>query len=350
MSYQRNLEKRIKVAVIGVGSHCYRNILPSLTWLPVELVAVCDVDLSAVSYTAKQYGCSAYTSAEKMYQREPEIQAVFISVGAAWHPQLILEALDHGKHVWVEKPIALRATQVKEMMERCNDLVVVAGLKKAFTPAAEKAREMMATLGCVRSILAVYPMSMPQEGELVLEDGSMPNWLRNGVHPLSFLVGVGGRVKMVQSVLNEEGFGVVIMAFESGAMGTLHLASGPQPDVERYSIFADNWQMDIEDANVSLRRGITNFNYRQTKSYISPGDTGGTIVWKPNSCVATLENKAEFVQGFYQEMQYFCDCILQNKKPELGNLSMALEIMEIYEGALRSNGRPVYIHEREEEA
>lgn len=346
MSYQREYKRRIKAAVIGAGSHCYRNILPTMTYLPVELLAVCDVNMEAAACTAKQYGCRAYGSAGEMFGSEPEIEAVFISVGAALHPSLILESLGWGRHVWVEKPICLRAGQIKDMIEKRGSRVVVAGLKKAFTPAAEKARELTASpeYGKLNSILAVYPMSMPEEGKMVLENGSMPNWLRNGVHPLSFMIGVAGRVDSVQAVINSSGFGAVLLQFESGVTGTLHLASGPQPDVERYSLFADKWQLDIEDARVSLRRGICDFNYRGTTSYISPGDRGGSVVWDTNSCVATLENKAEFVQGMYGEMKYFCDCILEDRRPELGSLEMALEVMEAYEAALISEGKVVKLH------
>jgi predicted dehydrogenase len=44
VSYQRDYDKRLDVAVIGVGGHSYRNILPALNFLPVRLKAVCDVN------------------------------------------------------------------------------------------------------------------------------------------------------------------------------------------------------------------------------------------------------------------------------------------------------------------
>ena len=45
MSYQREFEKRLNVAIVGVGSHGYRNILPTLTFLPIRLKALCDLDM-----------------------------------------------------------------------------------------------------------------------------------------------------------------------------------------------------------------------------------------------------------------------------------------------------------------
>lgn len=44
MSYQRDFERRIKVGIIGAGSHCYRNVLPTMNYLPVEIKAICDIN------------------------------------------------------------------------------------------------------------------------------------------------------------------------------------------------------------------------------------------------------------------------------------------------------------------
>ncbi len=52
------------------------------------------------------------------------------------------QALDAGLHVWLEKPPAMRAPEVEEMIRHRKDGVVVVGFKKAFMPAAFKAREV----------------------------------------------------------------------------------------------------------------------------------------------------------------------------------------------------------------
>lgn len=344
MSYQRDFQKRLKIGVIGVGSHCYRNLLPVMNFLPVQLLAVCDVNAQQVQRTALQYGCRGYTSAAEMYEKEPEIEAVFIAVGPKLHPELVCEALDAGRHVWVEKPIAVRAAQVDEMIAHRGNRIVVVGLKKAFMPAAFKAREIARSprYGGLRSMLAVYHMDLPQNGEQVLAEGDTPNWLRNGVHPLSFMMSVGGPVKEVTAVTNPAGQGAVLLRFENEVMGTLHLSCGPQPDVESYALYADRWELTIRDTQVALRRSYP-FVYRETTTYAPEGDDSGTVVWEAPNCVSTLENKAEFTQGFYNEMRYFCDCVLEGRQPELGTLEFSRQVMQVYEAALLSHGHPVAI-------
>ena len=91
MSYQREFERRLNVGVVGVGSHAYRNILPTLHFLPVRLVALCDLNLDLARRTAAEYGVAAcYTSAAEMYRHE-NLDAVFLCVSARHHPQLACE-------------------------------------------------------------------------------------------------------------------------------------------------------------------------------------------------------------------------------------------------------------------
>jgi predicted dehydrogenase len=98
--------------------------------------------------------------------------------------------------------------------------------------------------------------------------------------------------------------------------------------------------MSIYDRQVELRRGIP-FEYGKTTTFAPEGDDSGTIVWRAENNLATLENKALFTQGIYNECRHFCDCILEGRQPETGSLEQALEIMKIYEAALISNGKPV---------
>jgi predicted dehydrogenase len=344
LSYQREFDKKINVGIIGIGSHGYRNILPLMNYLPVSVKAVCNRNADVGRITAAQYACAHYRSPRDMYDRE-DIDAVFINVSPSQHPLLVIEALDRGKHVWIEKPIATRAREVEEMITHRKDKVVIAGFKKAFMPAAQKAIEIARSpkYGNLRSILAVYPMTIPGNGREILETGETPNWLNNGVHPLSFLMAVGGRVAAVTAICNEARNGILAIQFANGVFGTLHMSSGPQPRLERYGVYGDNWQMDIENTKITLHRGIP-FVYSTTTNYAPEGDDSGAVVWDISNCLATLENKAEFTQGMYDEMMYFCECVLKCKAPKRGSLEFALEMMKVYEAGLLSEGRTIYIN------
>jgi predicted dehydrogenase len=150
---------------------------------------------------------------------------------------------------------------------------------------------------------------------------------------------LGGRVSAVTTVRGENSRGAVILHFTNGVMGTLHLAGGGSPDRDLYNLYGADWSLRIEDAVITLQRGLPSFVYNETDNFAPPGFDSGAIVWNAPNCVATLENKALFTQGFYGETKYFCDCILENKQPLEGTLEFALEIMRVYEAALLSKGK-----------
>lgn len=143
MSYQREFSHRLRAGLVGIGSHAYRNILPVMNFLPVQLVAVCNrSNIELAQLTAAQYGCKSYQKPEEMYEKE-NLDCVFICVSPEAHPSLVIQALQTGLHVWVEKPAAMNSEQILQMIEARQDQVALVGYKKAFMPAVTKAREVI---------------------------------------------------------------------------------------------------------------------------------------------------------------------------------------------------------------
>lgn len=347
MSYQREFETKLNVGIVGVGSHAYRNLLPALNYLPVSLRAVCDSNRRLAEVTAAQYGAKGwYENAAEMYRNE-RLDAVFLCVSPQLHPQLACQAFAAGLHVWMEKPPATRASQVAEMIRHRKDRIAVVGFKKAFMPATQKAIEIFSAepYAPLRSILAEYPMTIPEDGEAVLREGQYVNWLRNGCHPISLCMAVAGAVSAVTLHRAGHGGGVCVLEFANGVIGNFHMAAGEnraQP-IERYSFFGDRCHLVIDNGlRVTLQRGIP-FQYGRTTSYVPEGLDSGAVVWEPQNREASLENKALFTQGIYQEMQYFCAQVLAGRPAEKGSLEFTLEVMKVYEAVLLSGGKRIEI-------
>ena len=345
MIYQREYPKRLRAAMIGIGSHSYRNLLPAMNYLPVELAAVCNQSNREIGLlTAKQYGCAYYSNRQEMYEKEkPDV--VLLCVSPKLHPQLAIEAFEAGAHVWLEKPPAVRASEIEEMIAHRGDRVCVVGYKKAFMPAAEKAQQVAQDAkkyGRLLSALAVYPIRLPKNGKEILESRTFTDWLGSGCHPLSFLVSVCGKPVAVTTKVQDDGVDVCYVEFENGVMGLLCLASGPLP-IERYSLFGERYHLEIENTDrVVLARGIP-FEYGRTESFVTENDNCGSVVWEPQNGLATLENKSLFLQGIVPEMKYFCDCVLNDRKAEKGSLEFALQVHQIYEAALISEGSRIVL-------
>ena len=348
MSYQRDFGKKLDVAVIGAGSHGYRNILPAMNFLPVRVRAVCDINPQLARVTAAQYGAIPFTSSRDLFRDQP-IDAVFISVSPALHPELAVEAFGAGVNVWMEKPPALRTAAINDVIRARKGKVAVVGFKKAFTPAFEKVIEIFGQpdAGPLRTLLAEYPMSIPIDGADVLATSRATNWLANGCHPVSMLLAVGGTAESIAVHRGRHGGGVAVLEFSSGAVGNLHLADGaPGYNTrERYSFIGNGIQVEVENSRrVSVHRGIP-FDYAQTISYAPAGLNSGSIVWEPQNNLGTLENQSIFTQGFYGSMRYFCDCVLDGRAAQRGSLEFAQQVMRVYEAALLSHGQFVKLGE-----
>lgn len=338
--YQRDYSERLRVGLVGIGHHAYRTLLATLHYLPVELVAIAyKSNEKRATDTAREFGCRLYSSTEEMYAQE-KLDAVFLCVSPQLHPLLIEEAFRAGVHVWVEKPPSMRAEDIERLIDRRGDRYVVVGFKKAFMPVVDKAKEIVESgdYGNLRTMLAVYPMTIPSAGEEVLDRREFTNWLGNGVHPLSFLIAIGGNVQSIIANTSESGHGVCILFFENGVIGNFHLASGPHP-IESYSLFGDSWHCRITDnRRLELHRS---YGPTDTSSFLPAGFDTGTTVWEAQNCLATIENYSIFTQGIYSEMRYFCDCVLEGREPQRGNLEFALQVMRVYEAGLVSHGRLV---------
>ena len=349
MSYQRDYEKRLRIGLVGVGSHAYRNILPVLHYLPVDLVALCDLNEGLLRRTAQEFRVDGvFTETRRMYA-EAGLDAVLLCVGPKQHPDLAVEALEAGLHVWMEKPPAMRAAEVERMISARGDRLCAVGFKKAWMPATRKAKELMAQpdFGPLRSLLAVYPMTIPADGRGVLERGEYCNWLANGCHPLSAMVELGGRVESVTTLRGpgNEAAGAVFLRYASGAVGTLHLASGAPAGCpeELYQLFGQGRTISIENsARVVYQRGIP-LNYAATRDFTAPGLDTGAVVWEVGHRLGTLENKALFIQGFFNELLDFCQAVLESRPLATCGLEFALHLMRVYEAALVSSGEAVAV-------
>ena len=113
-----------KIALVGCGRPAQRWHLPTLSELAkkgaVEFVAVCDLDNTLAADAGKKYGVPHYTNVEEMFDRHKDIMAVDVVTGDPTHHVLGKLVAEHGKHVMVEKPMALTRYCCDVMIEACR--------------------------------------------------------------------------------------------------------------------------------------------------------------------------------------------------------------------------------------
>ena len=113
-----------RIALVGCGNPGRRWHLPTLNELAkkgaVEFVALCDLDKTLAAESGKKYGVPHYTNIEEMLDRHQDIMAVDIVTGDPTHHVLARQIAEHGKHVMVEKPMALTRFCCDVIIEACR--------------------------------------------------------------------------------------------------------------------------------------------------------------------------------------------------------------------------------------
>ncbi|HEY8483492.1 MAG TPA: Gfo/Idh/MocA family oxidoreductase [Longimicrobiales bacterium] len=132
-------ERAVRVAVLGTGAISQVVHLPILSRMPgVELRAVCDTDRAKAATIANRFGIPAvYRSDDELF-RADDIDAVIICTPNHLHEEQAIAALESGKHVLVEKPLALDAEGVGRVLraaEQAGRALMVA-LNNRYRPDA----------------------------------------------------------------------------------------------------------------------------------------------------------------------------------------------------------------------
>lgn len=142
------MSDKLKVGIVGCGAVAKQCHIPSFMKIKrnVTLQAVCDKNENLAREVAKKYGIpGVYPDILEMLARE-NLDMVDICVPQQIHAPLAIQALEHGCHVLVEKPMALKTSECDQMLEasRKNRAKLCIVHNILFHPPFLKARELVA--------------------------------------------------------------------------------------------------------------------------------------------------------------------------------------------------------------
>ncbi|HET6346321.1 MAG TPA: gfo/Idh/MocA family oxidoreductase, partial [Myxococcota bacterium] len=83
-------------------------------------------------------------------------------------------------------------------------------------------------------------------------------------------------------------------------------------------------------AKLTWYRPATRPAYGRSASFLVP-DAEAPLVWEPEFSLGQLNNNTLFLLGYAQEVQHFCDCVLEGRQPDRGTLAQSLAIMRLFE-------------------
>lgn len=136
--------KRVKVGVIGAGSWGKNHLRVFSELETAELVAVCDREEARVKNLSERYGITYYSHFRDLLKRE-EVEAVTICTPTTTHFKIALEAVELGKHVFVEKPMVSTSEEAQRLLSKAEEKGVnlMVGFIERFNPGVQKVKSLI---------------------------------------------------------------------------------------------------------------------------------------------------------------------------------------------------------------
>ena len=151
-------KKAVGYGIIGIGNMGTEHVKFINNLKNSELIAVCDIDPDAFERidekTRERIQC--YTCADDLF-KNPDVEVVLIAVPHYDHPDLAIAAMEHGKHIIVEKPIAVHKAEAQRLIDAAKNypnLVKSAMFCQRTIPAHIKIKNMIDSgeLGQIRRV------------------------------------------------------------------------------------------------------------------------------------------------------------------------------------------------------
>jgi predicted dehydrogenase len=248
---------RIRVAHAGVGGWG-RNVARVVGEL-AELTWVCDVDGARRDEYAKRYPDARITGAFEETLADDTVAAVTIATPVPTHHALAKQALEAGKHVFVEKPPAMRGAEMEELVSLAEErgLVLMPGHLLLYHPGLRRVKELvdggeLGEVACVygnRQNLGVIRSNENALWSLGVHDLSVILWLLGEEPSEAVAYGMDYLQKGIEDVV------FCFLRFPSGKVAHMHL-SWLDPHKMRKMTVVGREKMVVFD-DMELERKVT---------------------------------------------------------------------------------------------
>ena len=342
---------KIRFGLVGCGFIGLTHAWAISSLENAELVAVMDIKEKSAREIGERFKVNWYTDYNSLLKRD-NIDAIAIATPSGLHAEQAIKAARAGKHVMVEKPMAVTFEQANKTIEECKKKKVKLGsifqerfcessqwLKKA----ADEGRFGTLILGDAYvkwyRYQKYYDTSGGWRGTWKYDGGGA--LINQSIHTIDLLRWIMGPVKRIHSRtatrthnIETEDVGVASLEFENGALGIIEGTTSAYPGLfSRLEIHGDKGSAVIEN------RAIKTWRFAEKKK----GDPeeekvpGGELVGAGPSVGVDLEGRDPSKIGVQHRVQYndFVKAILEDREPLVNGVE-GKKTLEVVLGIYRS--------------
>jgi len=265
------------VGVIGAGNFSKAILLPALAKTKVRLAYIADLNGAAAKHAAVKFGAEKAVTDYRQILDDKQVDALFVVTSHNTHARFICEALEAGKHVFVEKPLCLHEAElegIESAVRNHQSAVLMVGFNRRFSPHTVKIRELVAGRGgplCVT--MTVNAGEIPADHWTQDPQRGGGRIIGEGCHFIDLLSFIAASpVRSVSATMVGEGPAVredkmsIVLGFADGSVGTVnYFANGSKSyPKEVLEIFSDDRVLRLENFRVIHGFGFKGFKKFKT--------------------------------------------------------------------------------------
>lgn len=236
----------LKFALLGCGRIAKRHseLLGNRIIAQAELVGVCDIVQEKSEMIGREFGVPFFSDIDEMLQTV-KVDVVVVLTESGAHAEHVIKVAGYGKHVVVEKPMALTLDDADAMIEACDRAGVKLFVVKQnrFNVPVMKLREALDANRFGKLVLGTVRVRWCRPQEYYDQDEWRGTWAMDGgvltnqaSHHLDLLEWMMGEVESVQALaatalvdIETEDTAVVILRFRNGALGVIEATTATRP-------------------------------------------------------------------------------------------------------------------------
>jgi predicted dehydrogenase len=326
----------VGVGVVGYGywgPNLVRNFADTEG---AQLVAICDMDAAKLTGAKRRHPSVSITNDFQDLLKDCRIDAVVIATPVHTHYDLALAALEAGKHILVEKPLAQTSKQARRLVEEAErrKLILMVDHTFLYTPAVQKIRELIieGSLGDIyyyngiRASLGLFQSDVNVIWDLAVHDISIIQYIL-GEKPVAVSATGANHVAGTP-----ENMAHLSLFFQSSCIAHVTV-NWLSPVKVRQTLIGGSRKMivydDVEatDKVKVYDKGVTLSGAAENAHQLRIGYRAGDM-WAPH-----LPAK----EALKTEAEHFIACLQSGRSP-ISNGTTGLQVVEILEGASRSIG------------
>lgn len=279
----------VSISVVGAGNYSSRVLIPAFNKCDVNLRTLCGSSGVNATIGAKKFGFDQVSTDANATIEDEFVNVVVIATPHNSHAELVIDAIEAGKHVFVEKPLCLTRDDVKKIQSVAEDrpqISLMVGFNRRFAPLTEKLMELLEPLVEPKSIvITVNAGNIPPEHWVQQRDVGGGRIVGEACHFIDLARYISSArisqvsVTAMRGANNECGDKASIaIEFEDGSHATIHyLANGHSSfPKERIEVFCGGKVLQLDNF-----RRLTGWGFDRFKSTTSRRQNKGQ-----DQCVA----------------------------------------------------------------